>query len=131
MAKYPNIQPLGEIKIVTVGTTVLLSTNCGAMGGSTVGTPSNPPLPGSAFRGIVLQAPAANTLLVYLLPRGKAAWTAGSPPIFNPADIIAVIAPGATVAIPYFGVMENGILPENFCLDTDTGNNVVFGYGIF
>jgi hypothetical protein len=35
------------------------------------------------------------------------------------------------VAIPYTGIMENGILPENFCLDADTAGNTVYGYGIF
>jgi hypothetical protein len=124
MSKYPNIQPLGKLTVATAGTTVLLSTNCGTLGGGATGTQSNPPLPGSPLRQIVLQAPAANTLNVYLLPRGS---TLSS----NPGSIIAAIGPGEIVAIPYGGPFENGILPENFCLDTDTNGNILYGYGIF
>jgi hypothetical protein len=124
--KYPNVQALGLLTIVAPGTTTLLSANCGPLGGGTVGTQSNPPLPGSAMRGIVLQASSAtNVGNVYLMPRGKTA--AG-----NPEAIIAIIAPNNTpVPIPYGVLLDNGILPENFCLDADTAGNFVVGYGIF
>jgi hypothetical protein len=95
------------------------------MGGGTVGTQASPPLPGSAFRGIVLQALSSpNIGNVYVLPRGSTFAA-------NPGNVIAVIQPSSPVAIPYTGIMENGILPENFCLDADTAGNTVYGYGIF
>jgi hypothetical protein len=129
MSKFPNIQPLGLLVVSAPGTTTLLSTNCGTLGGGTVGTQSNPPLPGSPFRSIVLQAPltlpsGSNVGNVYVLTRGSTFAT-------NPGNVIAVIAPGATVSIPYAGIMENGILPENFCLDADTAGNSVVGYGVY
>jgi hypothetical protein len=62
---------------------------------------------------------------VYLL-------TKGSTFAANPGNVIAVIPPtGVPVPIPYGVLLENGILPENFCLDADTNGNFVFGYGIF
>ncbi len=129
MSKFPNIEPLGVLTVVTPGTTVLLSANCGTRGGGTTGTPASPPLPGSPFRSIVLQAPltlpsGSNVGNVYLLTKGS---TFSS----NPGNVVAVIAPGTTVSIPYAGIMENGILPENFCLDADTGGNSVVGYGVY
>ena len=125
MSKYPNLQPLGQLTVTAPGTTILLSANCGPLAGGTKGTPSNPPLPGSAFRGIVLQATSnPNVGNVNVLPRGSTFAA-------NPGNVIAVIQPNSTVAIPYVGMMENGILPENFCLDADTAGNVVYGYGIF
>jgi hypothetical protein len=42
-----------------------------------------------------------------------------------------VIPPNSIVPVPYGVLLDDGILPENFCLDADTGGNVVFGYGIF
>jgi hypothetical protein len=127
--KFPNIQPLGVLTVVTPGTAVLLSANCGPLGGGASGSQSNPPLPGSPFRSIVLQAPltlpsGTNVGNVYLLTRGSTF-------LGNPGNVVAVIAPGATVSIPYAGVAENGILPENFCLDADTGGNTIVGYGIY
>ncbi len=127
--KFPNIQPLGLLTVTVPGTTTLLSANCGPFGGGTVGTTTNPPLPGSPFRSIVLQAPLSlpsgtNIGNVYVLTRGSTLAA-------NPGNVIAVIAPGATVSIPYAGIMENGILPENFCLDADTGGNTVAGYGVY
>lgn len=124
MSKFPNFQPLGLITITTAGTPVALSINCGTLGGGVGGTPQNPPLPGSPFRQIVLSCPAANTLLVYLLPRGSVAST-------NPGNIITVIGPGQTVPVPYGGPFENGILPENFVVDADTSGSKVYGYGIY
>jgi hypothetical protein len=50
----------------------------------------------------------------------------------NPDQVIAIIAPNNTpVPIPYGPMPGNGLLPENFCLDTDTAGNAVFGYGIY
>lgn len=129
MSYFPNIQPLGTLTVSAPGTTTLLSANCGSLGGNTVGTQSNPPLPGTRLRGIVLQAPLSlpsgtNVGNVYVLTRGST-FTG------NPGNVIAVIAPGSTVSIPYGVLIENGILPENFCLDADTGGNSVIGYGIY
>lgn len=123
--KYPNVQPFGTLVVSAPGTTILLSANCGPLQGGATGTRSNPPLPGSALRGIVLQAASpGNVGNVYLLPRGNTA-------LGNPDQIIAVIPPNSIVPVPYGVLLDDGILPENFCLDADTGGNVVFGYGIF
>jgi hypothetical protein len=125
MSKWPNVQPLGTLTVTAPGTTTALSANCGPLGGGTTGTWANPPLPGSSFRGIVLQATAnTNVGNVYLMPRGSTFAA-------NPGNVIAVIQPNATVSIPYGVLLENGLLPENFCLDADTAGNVVYGYGIF
>lgn len=114
----PNLVPLGKITITAAGTTVKLSVNCGAQAGSvTTG------LPGFAFRGIVLMGDKANTGQVFLLPNGK---TVSS----NPDQIIAVIGPSAIVPIPHGVLAASGLLPENFCLDTDTNSQIVYGYGI-
>jgi hypothetical protein len=126
MTYFPNIQPLGLLTVTAPGTTTALSANCGPLAGGTVGTPSNPPLAGTALRGIVLQA-AANTNVgnVYLLPRGSTLAA-------NPGNVMAVIPPtGVPVPFPYGVLLDNGILPENLCLDADTAGNVVYGYGIY
>ena len=125
MSKYPNVQPLGTLTVSAIGTTTLLSANCGTMGGSNVGTPSSPPLPGSAMRGIVLQANTQNVGNVYLLPAGKTFAA-------NPESVVAYIPPsGVPVPVPYGTLLDSGLLPENFCLDADTAGNAVYGYGIF
>jgi hypothetical protein len=131
MSRFPNLQPLGIITVSAPGTTTLLSVNCGPLGGGTVGTTANPPLAGTPFRSIVLQAPLTlggglqtNVGNAYLMPRGST-FTA------NPGNVLAVIPPGATISFPYAGLPENGILPENFCIDADTAGNTIVGYGIY
>jgi hypothetical protein len=125
MSKFPNLQPLGQLVVTAPGTTVLLSANCGPLGGGASGTQSNPPLPGSALRGITLQAASStNVGNVYLLPRGKT-FSA------NPDQVIAVVPPNSIIPIPFGVLLDNGLLPENFCLDADTAGNQVFGYGIY
>lgn len=126
MSKFPNIQPLGILVVTAPGTTTLLSLNCGNLGGGASGSWASPPLPGSAFRGVVLQAPSnTNVGNVYLLPRGNTLAA-------NPGTIVAIIPPnGVPVPVPYGVLLDNGMLPENFCLDTDTAGNTVYGYGIF
>lgn len=126
MSKYPNLQPLGVLTVTAPGTTTPLSYNCGPMQGGTVGTWANPPLPGCAMRGVTLQASAAtNVGNVYLLPRG-------STYAANPGNVLAIIPPnGNPVAFPFGYLLDNGILPENFCLDADTAGNSVVGNGIY
>lgn len=125
MARWTTLVPLGKIS-GTGGTPVALSTNCGALGGQ-VGSPqsySNPPVPGTPLRQIILTADSGNTGQVYLLPRGNTLAA-------NPANVLACIPKGATVAIPYGQPFEGGILPENFVLDSDaTDAFVVYGCGI-
>jgi hypothetical protein len=125
MSYSPNIQPLGVLTVSAPGTTTLLSANCGPLAGGTVGTPSNPPLPGTPLRQVVLQAASpGNVGNVYVLPRGSTFAA-------NPGSVLAVIQPNSTVPFPYGLPTANGILPENFCLDADTAGNTVYGYGIF
>lgn len=126
MSKYPNLQPLGLLTITVPGTTTPLSTNCGLLGGGTIGTLTDPPTPGRALRQFVLQA-ASNTNVgnVYLMPRGSTF-------VANPGNVLAIISPnGIPVPFPAGGPFENGVLPENFCLDADTAGNFVVGYGTF
>lgn len=120
--RFPNICPLGKLS-TTAGTPLLLSTNCGALGGQVGGTFQSPPTQGTALRQVLLTAPAANTLLVYILPRG---YTASA----NPGLIIAVINPGQTIALPPSG-SQFGMLPENFVADSDTSGNILYGCGFF
>jgi hypothetical protein len=42
-----------------------------------------------------------------------------------------VIPPNSIVPVPYGVLLDDGILPENFCLDADTAGNYVVGYGIY
>lgn len=121
--RFPNICPLGKLTVTTAGTTVPLSTNCGALGGQVGGTEQSPPLSGTSLRQITLAADKANTGQVFVLPRGNTA--AG-----NPALIIAVIGPGQQVTLPPSG-SQFGMLPENFVLDTDTASQSVYGCGFF
>jgi hypothetical protein len=123
MAHYPNIVPLGRITVIAVGTTTLLSVNCGPKSGSVVGTTISPPRPGFAFRQIRLAADKANTGQVFLLPLGKTAAA-------NPDTIIAVIGPGQQVSIPDGVLSASGFVPENFCLDTDLGGSVIYGCAV-
>lgn len=120
---YPNLVPLGKITVTAAGTTVLLSINCGPLGGSVVGNTYSPPPPGNALRQIQLMADKANTGQVFLLPAGKTASA-------NPSLILAVITPNNPAILPRGVMLANGLLPENFCLDTDTASQIVYGVGI-
>jgi hypothetical protein len=122
-SRFPTVQPLGTLTISAPGTTTLLSANCGPQQGGNSGTFVNPPSPGSAFSGISLQAPSQNVGNVYLLTRGSTF-------LGNPNNVVGIIQPGTNFALPYVP-LANGFLPENFCLDTDTGGNVCYGYGIY
>ena len=120
MARWPVLVPLGQLSI-TGGTALLLSTNCGPLSGqiSPIG------LPGQTLRQIILTNTAAAAAgNVYLLPRGSTFAA-------NPGNVIACIMPGQTQTIPGGQPFENGILPENFVLDSDSGKSpVAYGCGI-
>ncbi|MGA9566852.1 MAG: hypothetical protein WBS19_15105 [Candidatus Korobacteraceae bacterium] len=118
MARWPVLVPLGQLS-VTGGRPLLLSTNCGPLGGQAGTDWKNPPLSGTPFRQITLTNTAgAGAGNLYLLPRGS---TFAS----NPGIVIACILPGQTMPIPYGQPLENGILPENFALDSDSGKSPV------
>ena len=124
--RYNTLVPIGQIT-VTGGTPVALDVNCGALGGqlqsSTTFQPSA--VPGQALRQVILTNSAASSGgNVYLLPVGKTFAA-------NPTLVFACIQPGQTLAIPNGQPFENGILPENFVLDSDSGKSpVVYGLGI-
>lgn len=122
MARWPVIVPLGTLTISTAGTTIPLSTNCGPLGGQTGTDWKNPPVPGQSLRQIMLiNADSGGN--AFLLPRGSTAQG-------NPENIIALIPSGGLpIYIPNGQPLENGILPENFVLDCDTGCTV-YGFGI-
>jgi len=124
MAKYNALVPLGTLTISAIGATVPLSVNCGPYGGQ---TELGNYVPGNAFRGFMLQASADNSGNLYLLPRGKTAAA-------NQDLIFAVLVPGESLVFPMSGMSGIGVLPENFCLDTDAvaGEGylaVAYGYG--
>lgn len=122
--RFVNIIPLGKITVATMGTTVLLSVNSGPLAGQSgpITNYNNPPIPGQALRQVLLSADAGNTKNVYVLPRG---YTASA----NPGLIIAAIAPGQTIPLPHGFLGGESILPENFCVDTDTNGNILYGCG--
>lgn len=124
-ARWPTLVPLGGLVVSAQGTTVLLSANCGPLGGQISGTNYlSPAVAGTPLRQLILTSPSANTVGVVLLPRGNT-FTG------NPGNVIAYIGPGQTVAIPYGQPFENGILPENFCLDVAAaGTATIYGCGI-
>jgi hypothetical protein len=100
---------------------VLLSANCGPLQGTSgpITNYNNPPLPGQPLRQIILTATVAPAVL---LPRGMTLAA-------NPGSVIAYLPAGIPVSIPQGQPFENGILPENFCLDS-TDTCVVYGCGI-
>lgn len=122
--RWSTLVPLGKIT-VAAGTTQPLDVNCGALGGQV--TDITKPLAsqpkGTPLRQIILTADKGNGGQIYLLPNGYKAST-------GPQFILACIPPGDTVVIPTGQPFENGILPENFVLDADTGTNIVYGCGI-
>ena len=122
--RWSTLVPLGKIT-VTGGTTQPLDVNCGALGGQI--TPATNPLSvqpkGTPLRQIILTADKGNGGQIYLLPNGYKASTGA-------AFILACIPPGDTAVIPYGQPFENGILPENFVVDGDSGTNIVYGCGI-
>ena len=121
MSQYNALVPLGRLSVVTAGTTIPLSTNCGAYGGQ---TSTGSYVPGNAWRGFMLQAAPGNGANLYLLPRGKTVSA-------NPDSILGVIGPGGSLVFPMSGMSGAGVLPENFVLDTDavSGTNIAYGYG--
>lgn len=122
MTQYNSFVPLGQLAITAAGTTTPLSANCGPYGGQVGSDWQNPPVPGSAFRYVEIQADASNTGNLYLLPRGN---TASS----NPEAIMAKITPGASAPFPT-GIMSGvGFTPENFVLDTDAVSGTQYAYG--
>lgn len=119
--RYSNIIPLGKITVTTAGTPVALSINCGPLGGQIGTSYQSPPLPGIALRQMVLTALAANTLMVYLLPRGYTKNDTGL--------IIAALNPGQTLSLPQGFLAGESFLPENFVVDADTSGSIIFGCG--
>ena len=120
-SKWPVLVPLGSISVATQGTTVLLSANCGTMAGG-ISTPTVPaPMPGTPFRQIILTATGNDAVL---MPRGST-FTG------NPGNVIAYLPKGIPVAIPQGQPFENGILPENFCIDIPAAAaSTVYGCGV-
>lgn len=119
---FPNLVPLGKFTI-TVGGLIQLSLNCGPQGQQLPATTGIPAKSGRAFRGFVVMADLANTGNIYILPAGKTLAA-------NPSLIIAAIPKGTAIPVPWGVSDSSGYLPENFCFDTDTGNNLAYGYGI-
>lgn len=121
MARWPTLVPLGNLVVSAAGSTVLLSSNCGPLAGQISGPNYlNPPVPGTPLRQIILtNTAAAGGAVAYLLPRGNTAAA-------NPGNILMAIIPQQTVAIPNGMPFENGILPENLCVD---GSAAVTVYG--
>src|ERR1019366_9165727 len=121
-ARWQVIVPLGTLTVSGAGSTVLLSANCGPLGGQTGTDWKNPPVPGQSFRQIMLiNADSGGN--AFLLPRGS---TASG----NPGNIITIIPSGGLpIYIPSGQPFENGILPENFVLDCDAACTV-YGFGI-
>jgi len=121
--RYNTIVPLGSLAVAAEGTTVLLSANCGPLAGQAgpITDYNNPPLPGQPLRQLILTN-TSTTATAYLLPRGQT-FTG------NPGTVIAAILPGKTLVLPYGQPFENGVLPENFCLDGSAAVTVI-GCGI-
>jgi hypothetical protein len=118
--RYGAIVPLGKITVSTAGTPVSLAINCGLLGG-TIGAPgSGAGLAGTPLVQIVLTAPAANTLGIYIFPNGQTKT--------NTNSAIAFLNPGQSIALPN-GLVGGGFLPENFVVDADTNGNIVYGCG--
>lgn len=121
MARYVTLVPLGNLVCATQGTTIPLSTNCGALAGQVGGTQSNPPLPGQALRQLILTATGNDAVL---MPRGTT-FTG------NPGSVVAYLPKGVPVAIPHGQPFEGGILPENFVIDVPAAAaSTVYGCGI-
>ena len=118
--RYATLVPLGALGVSAASTTILLSANCGSLQGKTGTSFTDPPVPGTPFRQLILTN--AGNGNAFLLPRGKTA--AG-----NPELIIAYIKAGTTIYLPNGQPFEGGILPENFCLDGDAACTV-YGCGI-
>ena len=121
-SRYPVLVPLGTLTVAAAGTTTLLSVNCGSMQGQLQGNDyTQPPVPGTPFRQITLINVTAATT-GFLLPRGKTASA-------NPDLIIMALPPNVPVTLPNGQPFENGILPENFCVDGSAGCTI-YGCGI-
>src|SRR5208283_4044666 len=125
MSQYSSFVPLGQISITAAGTTTALSVNCGNYGGQQGTGWKNPPVPGNAWRAMVIIADTGNSGNLFLLPRGKTA--AG-----NPEAIFGKIGIGGSLPFPNAVMLGVGFTPENFVLDTDatSGTQLAFGYGV-
>jgi hypothetical protein len=111
---------------------VQLTSNIGSQAQSG-GTPgANPPTAKFAqkFTQIIFQAPgatpvalpAANTGNIYLVKKG---YTKA-----NSNGIIAIIAPGQTIAIPNGCMVTGGISPDDIYVDSDNSGEGVYATGI-
>lgn len=123
---YNNIVPLGKNAVPTAGTPVPLSNTCGPLAGTVQNqaTPLAPATIGRKVQQFTLQADSSNAGNLYLLPRNKTA--AG-----NPDQILAILAPGASIPFPVASAGGPGLLPENFAFDTDmSGTNYFYGYAV-
>jgi len=120
MARYTTLVPLGSLVVSVAGATVLLSANCGPLGGQTGKPNTTTAVPGTPLRQIILTATGNDAVL---LPRGGTLAA-------NPGSVIAYLPKGVPVAIPYGQPFEGGILPENFCIDIPGGASTVYGCGV-
>lgn len=121
MARWPTLVPLGSLAVSTQGTTVLLSANCGPLGGQLGAPGSGAGVPGTPFRQIILTATGNDAVLM----------TRGSTFTGTVGNVVAYLPKGIPVAIPNGQPFEGGILPENYCIDVPAAAaSTVYGCGI-
>ncbi len=121
-SRWPVLVPLGTLTVSAASTTTLLSLNCGSLQGQAQGNDyTKPAVPGTPLRQITLINVTAATT-AFLMPRGKTAAA-------NPDLIIMALPPNVPVTIPQGQPFENGLLPENFCLD-GSATCTVYGCGV-
>ena len=119
-----GVFPLGFVATVAAGTPVQLTSNIGSQAQSG-GTPgANPPTAKFAqkFTQITFQAPAANTMTVFLVKKGYNAT--------NSNGVIAIIAPGQTLSIPNGCMVTGGISPDDIYVDSAFSGEGVYATGI-
>lgn len=122
-APVSGIWPLGLITVATAGTPVALNVNVGAQ---TRGTPTT--RPSGNVRQLILTAPAANTLLVYLLRKCAGVSVTKSTTGF----IAAIINPGQTVVLPVGGPgLSADINIDDYLVDADTNSNLLVPTAIY
>ena len=109
-----GLWPLGQITVATAGTPVALNTNVGAQTG---GTPTS--APSGNVNALILQCPATNTTLTYLLRNVQGQTITKSDTGF----IVAIVAPGDTVTLPSGLFIGTPINVDDYLVDADTNGN--------
>lgn len=117
-----GVWPLGAIVVAAAGTTVALNINVGPH----TQNPNNGE-PSGNLRQLMLFAPAANTLLMYVIRKVSGQVVSKATPNF----VVAIVNPGQMVTLPGGALgMGPNLNIDDYVIDADTSGGILYASGV-